>query len=64
MTEWRIEPHTTIDKRFLVSNGEVDMFVDYDDVNHETVDAEVREMVDLLNWAIRNQHLRVKVGDA
>lgn len=39
--KFEIEEHSTIDKRFGVGNDHIWMYVDYDDVNHEEVEAAV-----------------------
>ena len=51
----RIESHTTIDKSFIVrlesevnNFQDVDLRIDYDDVNHPEVDAIVQEMKETL----------------
>lgn len=62
MTTWRIEPHSTLDKRFRVFGpDDVLMYVDYDDVNHDQVDVTVREMISLLNeeWDVGDQSSHV-----
>jgi hypothetical protein len=47
--KFKIEPHTGIDKSFLIYNEDISLAVDYDDVDHETVDKEARRIVKLLN---------------
>lgn len=48
--EWTTEPHTTMDKRFVVQGpGDVTLYVDYDDVDHVEVDRTVAAMIDRLN---------------
>lgn len=47
---WTIEPHTHADKHFTVTGpGDVRLYVDYDDVNHDEVDREIEKMVRNLN---------------
>ena len=48
---WSVEPHTTADKRFalLDRNGEPVLWFDYDDVDHEQVDATARHICQELN---------------
>lgn len=50
MSVWEIEPHSKADKHFTVTGpGDFRMYVDYDDVNHEEIDATAEEMVRVLN---------------
>lgn len=53
---FKIEPHTTIDKRFNIVNDEITLIVDYDDVNHKEVDKAARKLVKILNehWDTAN----------
>lgn len=46
---FKIEPHTTIDKRFRIVGPDIDLLVDYDDVNHSEVDRAARKLVKILN---------------
>ena len=46
---FKIEPHTTIDKRFLIEETGNHLLVDYDDVNHAEVDQAARKLVKILN---------------
>lgn len=51
---FNIDKHTTIDKEFAIEGPEgVMLYVDYDDVDHGTVDTVINRMVELLNnsWA-------------
>lgn len=49
-----IEPHTTIDKQFAINGPDVTLLVDYDDVDHSSVDKAVKRLVKILNehWEI------------
>jgi hypothetical protein len=48
--DWEIQPHTGADKSFdILFRGAPFMTVDYDDVEHDVVDALVGELVDSLN---------------
>lgn len=49
--EFKIEPHTGIDKSFLIFNDDITLAVDYDDVDHKTVDNEAKRIVKILNAA-------------
>lgn len=46
-----IEPHTTIRKHFKIedSQRELELYVDYDDVNHKRVDKISKALVKLMN---------------
>jgi hypothetical protein len=49
--KFEIEPHTGIDKSFLVFNDDITLAVDYDDVDHKAVDKEAKRIVKILNKA-------------
>lgn len=49
MEKFTIEDHNTYDKGFMVSNEVLSMEVDYDDVDHPSVDAATELMVEILN---------------
>jgi hypothetical protein len=53
---WTIEPHSGVNKSFTISNPERELVLeaDYDDVDHEQVDAEAKWVIDTLNWAEHN----------
>lgn len=57
---FKIEPHTTIDKRFRIMGPEIDLLVDYDDVDHKEVDRAARKLVKILNehWEAFNPQVR------
>jgi hypothetical protein len=47
----RVEPHTQIDKSFVIElgkYGELQLAVNYDDVDHATVDKMVDKLVSLI----------------
>jgi hypothetical protein len=47
----RVEPHTQIDKSFVIELGkyaELRLAVDYDDVDHATVDKMVKRLVSVI----------------
>jgi len=44
-----IEKHTTVDKSFMIFGPDIDLKVDYDDVNHKEVDKAARRIVTILN---------------
>jgi hypothetical protein len=45
-----IEKHSPIDKKFAVNGpGDLVLWVDYDDVDHDKVDADAERMVEILN---------------
>lgn len=49
---WRIGSHDHADKRFELLpplGWDIELFVDYDDVDHEKVDAEAARIVNILN---------------
>ena len=47
---FRVQDHTESDKQFRIINDvDVELFVDYDDVDHETTDVVVEEVVRILN---------------
>lgn len=48
-TPFTIEQHTTIDKRFEIYGPDITILVDYDDVDHATVDERAKNIVDILN---------------
>lgn len=43
-----IEKHTTLNKSFDFNTSELNMRVDYDDVNHAEVDAAVQQLQEIL----------------
>lgn len=50
MSKFTIAKHDQSDKDFSVEGGDsLYMRVDYDDVDHKTVDKEIKKMVDILN---------------
>jgi hypothetical protein len=49
--KFKIESHTMIDKSFKISNDEITLYVDYDDVDHKTVDRMAKGIVKALNGA-------------
>jgi len=64
--EFRIQDHNTSDKSFKIitpDNMEMKLTVDFDDVNHEVVDKEIKALVDILNCnVIRLSFLSNKVS--
>jgi ribosomal protein S10 len=46
-----MEKHTQIDKSFIISNEDITLAVDYDDVDHKTVDKTARQILRVLNEA-------------
>jgi hypothetical protein len=46
---FEIERHTGIDKRFEIYGPDIRIFVDYDDVDHKTVDQQAEKIVHILN---------------
>jgi hypothetical protein len=52
MEKFRIERHSGVDKSFSISNDEIRMMVDYDQVKHATVDKLARKIVTVLNEKI------------
>lgn len=44
-----IQPHTTVDKSFTIDGPDIYLVVDYDDVDHKTVDREAKKVVNILN---------------
>lgn len=49
MTKFTIENHTTLDKKFGFYNSNIYFNVDFDDVNHEEVDAATQYIQQILN---------------
>ena len=47
--KFKVEPHTTVDKFFDIYNEDIRLTVDYDDVDHKTVDKEVKRIIKILN---------------
>ena len=50
--KWRIQQHSTVDKSFEIippSNIDIYITVDFDDVDHSTVNKNARAIVDKLN---------------
>jgi len=43
-----VEPHSRADKQIVIY-GPLTLFVDYDDVNHDEVDEQMRRLVQILN---------------
>lgn len=54
---WKIEPHTSIDKSFIIS-GPLELKIDYDDVDHDYQDLIAQMVVDLLNYNWSHIHER------
>lgn len=50
-SKFRMEKHTAIDKSFVISNDDITLAVDYDDVDHKTVDKTARQILRVLNEA-------------
>lgn len=48
-SKFKIAAHNYADKSFLIYNDLISMAVDYDDVDHKTVDREARRVVKALN---------------
>jgi hypothetical protein len=47
----KVEPHSTIDKSFVIEvgkHGDLQLAVNYDDVDHATVDRMVKKLVSLI----------------
>lgn len=44
-----IQPHTTLDKEFEINGPDIRLFVDYDDVDHSSVERAARRLVKILN---------------
>lgn len=47
----RVEPHTTVDKSFVIEvgkYGDLQLAVNYDDVDHETVDRMAKKLVSII----------------
>lgn len=50
MSKFKIQKHTTLDKRFRIFGPDgFELIVDYDDVNHKLVDRGCERLVNILN---------------
>lgn len=51
-----IEPHDGADKQFRILSNQIDLIVDYDDVDHKVVDRLARKVAKILNehWDKQN----------
>lgn len=49
MSKFKMDPHTTVDKSFAIYNDKISLSVDYDDVDHKTVEREANRILTLLN---------------
>ena len=56
--KFKIGAHTTVDKSFFIFNDDISLLVDFDDVDHKTVNEEARRIVEILNGydALKARH--------
>jgi hypothetical protein len=52
---FKIEPHTSMDKRFVIQGPEITLYVDNDDVDQATVARESKKLVAILNKHWENE---------